>query len=82
MYNLIINILRRLHCSCVVQQTPFCVRYRCVAVCVRIGCELIGRRIDETKFLLVHVSTYCTLFSFEPFLADPFHFILSSIPPF
>ena len=64
------------------QQTAFCGRYRIVDICVRIKFELIGRRTVEVKFLQLHISTYCNAFSFEPFLADPFNFILLSVPPF
>jgi len=45
--------------------TAFCGRYRCVAVRVRMGCELNGRRIDGIKFLQIHISTYCTVLAFH-----------------
>ena len=43
--------------------TAFCGRYRCVADCIRVGCELIGRRSVEIKFLQIDISTYCTVFT-------------------
>ena len=43
------------------QATTFCGRYHFVAVFVRTGYELIGIRIDEIKFLHIHISTYCTV---------------------
>jgi hypothetical protein len=42
--------------------TAFCGKCRCVASFVRIGCELIGKRIDEIEFLQIHTSTYSTAF--------------------
>jgi len=33
-----------------------------VLVFVRIGYELIGRRIDEINILHIHISTYCIVF--------------------
>ena len=43
--------------------TVFCGRYGCVGIFVRIGCELIGRRIDKINILQIQITTYFTAFT-------------------